>query len=375
MIDNPIPQIVEALQRGNLALFVGGDLPPEATGLPNRAGLAAALAERLGLGGPPPSWPEVAARYEAGAGRTALIRWLKDQLEPVRHPPGPVYELLAGLPATTYITSAYDDYVYRALEQAGRQPNLPVVGADSLGLLDAGQPTVVYLLGQLDQPLSLALTTTDLNRLPQTKAQVLAGLVQPSLANKTVLIVGQDLRDVHFKAFYATALFQAGTIRPPAIAAWPGLDGWEVQTWRDQGVRVVDAPPMELPGKLAAAIGLGPAGGRRTLPQDKQADKARDLPRNGIPPIDPDNPPFALLRELLIAAFTSETLHRFCYDRPDFRPVVNQISPDHGLDDMVDRLLVYCEKNLLWDELLAGVQKASPRQYDRFAPRLAGAGR
>ena len=372
MIDNPIPQIVEALQRGNLALFVGGDLPPEATGLPNRAGLAAALAERLGLGGPPPSWPEVAARYEAGAGRTALIRWLKGQLEPVRHPPGPVYELLAGLPATTYITSAYDDYVYRALEQAGRQPNLPVVGADSLGLLDAGQPTVVYLLGQLDQPLSLALTTTDLNRLPQTKAQVLAGLVQPSLANKTVLIVGQDLRDVHFKAFYATALFQAGTIRPPAIAAWPGLDGWEVQTWRDQQVRVAGLPPLELLGELAAAIGPSPAGGEPAKRPVEPAGQEPDAAGRDIPAIDPDDPPFALLRKLLVAAFTPQELHRFCYDRPAFRPAVNQISPDHGLDDMVGRLLVYCEKNLLWDELLAGVAEENPRQYGRFEARLRG---
>lgn len=370
MIDNPIPQIVEALQRGNLALFVGGDLPPEATGLPNRAGLAAALAERLGLGGPPPSWPEVAARYEAGAGRTALIRWLKDQLEPVRHPPGPVYELLAGLPATTYITSAYDDYVYRALEQAGRQPNLPVVGADSLGLLDAGQPTVVYLLGQLDQPLSLALTTTDLNRLPQTKAQVLAGLVQPSLANKTVLIVGQDLRDVHFKAFYATALFQAGTIRPPAIAAWPGLDGWEVQTWRDQGVRVVDAPPMELLGKLAPEARPGPVGTEPAKSQGVQADRSSAVSRRGSPHVDPNNPPIAAIRSLLHEAFTAEGLRRFCQDDPNFRPVTAGFGPGQGQDDMVDRLIDYCRTQLLWDELLAGVKEASPRQYDRFAPRL-----
>lgn len=372
MIDNPISQIVEALQKGNLALFVGGDLPPEDTGLPNRAGLAAALAGRLGLGGASPPWPEVAARYEASAGRFALIAWLRDQLDPTGRQPGPVYRLLAQLPAVSYITTAYDTWLYDALREAGRRPNPPVVGADSLSLPDASRPAVAYLFGLCDQPASLAITAADLNRLPQTKAQILAGLVQPALANKTVLIVGQDLRDAYFKAFYTTALFQAGTIRPPAIAAWPGLDGWEVQTWRDQEVRVTGLPPLELLGKLAAAVGPSPAGGEPAKRPVEPAGQEPDAAGRDIPAIDPDDPPFALLRKLLVAAFTPQELHRFCYDRPAFRPAVNQISPDHGLDDMVGRLLVYCEKNLLWDELLAGVAEENPRQYGRFEARLRG---
>jgi hypothetical protein len=70
---NDIPQLIEALQRGNLALFIGADLPHEVTGLPSRADLAAGLAGRLGISGPPLPLPEVAARYEAHLGRHALV--------------------------------------------------------------------------------------------------------------------------------------------------------------------------------------------------------------------------------------------------------------------------------------------------------------
>jgi hypothetical protein len=86
--------------------------------------------------------------------------------------------------------------------------------------------------------------------------------------------------------------------------------------------------------------------------------------------IDPDNPPIAAIRELLTTSFAAETLERFCMDRPVFRPVVKSFGPGHGLDDMVDELIAYCGKALLWGELLAGVREVNPRRYERFVASL-----
>ncbi|MBN1661565.1 MAG: hypothetical protein JXA93_24440 [Anaerolineae bacterium] len=83
--------------------------------------------------------------------------------------------------------------------------------------------------------------------------------------------------------------------------------------------------------------------------------------------IDPDNPPIAAIHELLAASFTAETLARFCKDDPLFRPVVDTFGPGHGLAAMVDRVIEYCEKMLLWDDLLKGVKDVNPRQHARFA--------
>jgi hypothetical protein len=58
------------------------------------------------------------------------------------------------------------------------------------------------------------------------------------------------------------------------------------------------------------------------------------------------------IRELLLAAFTAEELRRFCSDRPTFRPVTKRFGPGHGLDDMVDEVMTYCDTYIYFPELL-----------------------
>jgi len=78
----------------------------------------------------------------------------------------------------------------------------------------------------------------------------------------------------------------------------------------------------------------------------------------------------AAIRELLLAAFTSETLHRFCLDRPLFQPVVAEFGAGQGLADMIDQVIDYCRTQLLFEDLLAEVSRFNPRQYARFEPDL-----
>ena len=83
----------------------------------------------------------------------------------------------------------------------------------------------------------------------------------------------------------------------------------------------------------------------------------------------------AAIRQLLLAAFTPQELRRFCQDRAAFQPLVYQFAPGDGLADMVDEVVDYCETRLLWEEFLAGVAQANPRQYARFASSLQASGR
>jgi hypothetical protein len=86
----------------------------------------------------------------------------------------------------------------------------------------------------------------------------------------------------------------------------------------------------------------------------------------GVPDIDPDDPPMAAVRRLLTEAFTAAELRRFCQDRPVLRPVVASFGPGQGLADMADRLIDFVRVRLLWSELLAAVAAERPRQYERF---------
>ena len=356
-----IPQLIETLQRANLAIFLGADLPQAATGRPSRADLAARLAQRLGFFGQLSPWPEVAAQYESQRGRQALIAWLRDQLESAGRQPGPIYRLLAQLPVAAYITTAYDTWLHTTLRDVGRQPNTLVAGPAEVGFVEANRPTVVHLFGVYDRPESLALTAADLRRLPQTKAQLLAGLVQPTLANKTVLILGQDLHDTYFQQLYQASLFQAGTIRPSAFAVWQGLAGWEKQTWLDQEVRVVEAPPLDL---LAQLLGV-------LQPETAVPPPVEPAPQPPTPPAQPAVS-VAAVRDLLLAAFTVEDLRRLVFyaSNPALRPLSNEFGPSDGLATVADKTITYCHKRGLLPALLEEVKAANPTQYDLFAPRL-----
>ncbi|MFN2292376.1 MAG: AAA family ATPase, partial [Anaerolineae bacterium] len=87
----------------------------------------------------------------------------------------------------------------------------------------------------------------------------------------------------------------------------------------------------------------------------------------------PENPPrhdTRAVRELLLSAFTADALSRFCQDHPLLRPIVDRFGPSHGLDDMAAEAIDYCKTHDLFDQLLAEVKDANPRQYARFESRL-----
>lgn len=87
-------------------------------------------------------------------------------------------------------------------------------------------------------------------------------------------------------------------------------------------------------------------------------------------PVGADEYNIATVRKLLLAAFTDRTLPRFCQDRPTFRPILADLGPGHGLNDMVDRVIEYCETRVLTGELLLEVKNENPRMYARFESQL-----
>jgi hypothetical protein len=80
----------------------------------------------------------------------------------------------------------------------------------------------------------------------------------------------------------------------------------------------------------------------------------------------------AVVRDLLLAAFTAPDLRRlFQYTaNTELRPLAQASSPSDGLTAMVDRVIEFCHTRDLLPDLLAEIQRANPRQYAHFAPRL-----
>jgi hypothetical protein len=55
----------------------------------------------------------------------------------------------------------------------------------------------------------------------------------------------------------------------------------------------------------------------------------------------------ATTRQLLLAAFTPEDLHRFCLDDPRVHPICDRFDPGHSLNDMIDQVIDHCRPHRL----------------------------
>ena len=81
------------------------------------------------------------------------------------------------------------------------------------------------------------------------------------------------------------------------------------------------------------------------------------------------------IRKLLTIAFSDEELRRLCYDESQFRPVYEQFSTGMSKNQMVQRLLEYCERKGLLGELLEIVEEEVPAAYNDFAGKLVSGGK
>lgn len=79
----------------------------------------------------------------------------------------------------------------------------------------------------------------------------------------------------------------------------------------------------------------------------------------------------AVIRKLLKSAFTAQELKRFCQERPVLRPICDEFGPNHGLNDMIDRVIDYCQAQAIWEELLAEIKEAKPKQFERHQTQMA----
>jgi hypothetical protein len=131
---------------------------------------------------------------------------------------------------------------------------------------------------------------------------------------------------------------------------------------------ILGIPPIDVEGFLEARADAAPAEIVETRIEDTEPSPPE--PEFGPLHVDPVDPPIRAIRDLLLAAFTPKKLYQFCHDRSDFRPLLTGVGAGLVLDEMVAAVISYCEKNLLWDELLAEVAKENPRQYTRFEPQL-----
>jgi len=244
------PELRDALIRRTLALFIGADLPRAVTGLPSRADLARELARRHGLVGQdailPYSLAEVAQRVSQAGNRWAFTAFIRDALDTTGKPPQPfhhrIVDLVKAHQIETLITTAYDDLLELAFQEAGVGINR-VVRSSDVAFIRPDRPTLIKLYGDAQQPDTLVITDRDHSDLLRDRErEPLLDEVRRAFRRNTVLFIGYNLSDPDFR-FLFDQIAESRFART-VYAVWPGLPETDVQMWRDRGIVILDVDPL-----------------------------------------------------------------------------------------------------------------------------------
>jgi hypothetical protein len=196
------PELNDALTRRTLALFIGADLPREVTGLPSRADLARELARRKGLD-ESLSLAEVAQRVSQVGNRWEFTDFVRNALDTTGKSPQPFHRRIVELVKThqieTLITTAYDNLLELAFQEAGVGINRVVRGND-VSFIHPDRPTLIKLYGDAQQPDTLVVTDRDHSDLLRDREkEPLVDEVRRAFRRNTVLFLGYNLSDSDFR--------------------------------------------------------------------------------------------------------------------------------------------------------------------------------
>jgi len=153
-----------------------------------------------------------------------VCRQLENAEPPNFGDPAEPHSLLAQFPIPVFLTTNYDDFLVRALKDAGKSPNSamcswsPGVRYDQdlfeteFGMNpDAVNPLVYHLHGSLQKPRSLVLTESDyleflvrIGSAHDVEAQrdLLPGPVLPAVTENALLFIGYSLQDWTFRVIF-----------------------------------------------------------------------------------------------------------------------------------------------------------------------------
>ena len=268
--------LLEHLERGQLALFIGADLLPTVTGLPSRADLACELAYRNGLD-ESLSLAEVAQRVSQPGNCWKLTAFIRDALDTTGKSLQPFHRHIIALvrerQIETIIITAYDNMLERAFQEANIAINRVVRGSD-VSFINPDRPTLIKLYGDSQQPDSLIVTDRDpSDLLCDRDKEPLVDEVQRAFRRNTVLFLGYNLADPDFRFLFDQV---AGSrFARTAYAVWPGLPEADVRMWRNRGIVILDVDP------LGILVEFEPPSAPKRRPEPSVVRLVSELPTGG----------------------------------------------------------------------------------------------
>jgi hypothetical protein len=185
--------------------------------LPQSAELAEQLAAECQYPqGEPRTLARVAEHYidEYPKNLHALIVFLQKRLSAPQREAPRLYDLLARLPVRTIVTTCYH-HQFEHFLAAKDIRYTPVIRESQISSISAGQLTLVWLWGALEDPETLRITE-DERRQFFTTQETFARAIRERVATQSWLCIGADADDERLRDFYERAVLKPDRLsRPP----------------------------------------------------------------------------------------------------------------------------------------------------------------
>jgi len=252
----PIPEeLLEQVERGNVLLFIGERIIRDAQGRAAIDGLTAQLTTRCGFPDDEGlTFPEAAQIYEHTLGRHALLQLVRDELAAFGEEPQPVHDLIAELSECKVVaTTCLDRCLERAIRDRKRPLNV-VIRNEDIAFADERAVQLYKLRGSVEQPESLLLTSDQYEAFDQQATTSLVLLVlQSYLARKTIVFLGYDLADSHFRRLYRKTIDPLDTYARRSYTLFAAPPSPSVSLWCERrGIQVLQTEAVEFLETLLA---------------------------------------------------------------------------------------------------------------------------
>jgi hypothetical protein len=242
-------ELVEALKRGKVCLFVGAGAS-RAAGLKGWVelieemqnvmlrGASTADADDLKRFFGRADKLDVAEAFRTRLGENRFHQFLREEFRGKTVKLSRVHRALRRLPVTTIFTTNYDKLLERAFRNDMGDDPIVVFQAEQLALDAPNEVRVIKIHGDIDHPKSIVLTRSDYDAFPDRYAAI-AGFLRHSLSFETILFVGFALQDPNFDRIYAEARrpFLGGDRRAYAVMA--GISHVETALWAKRNLTIL----------------------------------------------------------------------------------------------------------------------------------------
>ena len=197
--------------------------------------------------------PVVAQAYEGKAGRVALVQTVRDTLDATAVEPQEAHRLIARLTkCNLLVTTSLDSRLRLAFDEVARPLDSIVSGAN-IPFEDERRPRLYKLRGALDRPESVILTEDDFERFFDD-AGTLSIVLQGDLARKTILFLGYDLSDPHFRRLYRKVTVSLDSLARRAYCSGEILSEYTLDWCKRREIEVIESDATSLLAELTQEL-------------------------------------------------------------------------------------------------------------------------